>query len=385
MNNSTLHTFPLQRQHPSAIYRLLLLLVVAALSALPFIATTISTRASGITRPATERTEIRPVLTGIVDKVLYKEGQAVQEGAVIAIIRDDVSSAQEASNQYDINQRQQFVHDLKMLTSPSFGEGRGEALQSPLYRQQLNRFQYQLADHQASLKKVQHEVDMNNALLKAKVIAPKEAFDKQVEHEKLQAAYEAFRRNQVAQWQQELVNYEAELSQLNAARSKIHADKKNYEIKAPVCGILQGINNLYPGNVVQAGQSIATLSPQSDLIAECYVHTRDVGLLRTGQPTRFQVDAFDYNYFGILTGKVISIDNDFTMADNNPVFKVRCSFDTTQLHLKNGFTGQLKKGLTLQARFIIGERTLWQLLWDNIDDWLNPAAPGKSSTDDSAD
>lgn len=131
MNNSTLHTFPLQRQHPSAIYLLIISVIAVALSALPFIATNISTRASGITRPATERTEIRPVLTGIVDKVLYKEGQAVQEGAVIAVIRDDVSSAQEASNQYDINQRQQFVHDLKMLTSPSFGEGRGRLCKAP--------------------------------------------------------------------------------------------------------------------------------------------------------------------------------------------------------------------------------------------------------------
>lgn len=358
------------------IYILLLSLIVVGLASLPFISTTISTRASGIIRPSTERTEIRPILTGIVEKVLYKEGQTVQEGAVIATIRDDVSPIQAVSNQYDINQRQRFIYDLQLLTS-SQGNVSMQALQSPLYKQQLNRFQYQLTDQQASLKKVQKELDMNNTLLKDRVIAPKEAFDKQVEHEKLQAAYEAFRRSQVAQWQQELTTYQTELSQLNATRGKIHADKKNYDIKAPVSGVIQGINNLYPGNAAQAGQAIATISPESDLIAECYVNTRDIGLLHTGQQVRFQVDAFDYNYFGILTGKVISIDNDFTMANNNPEFKVRCSFDTTQLHLKNGFTGKLKKGLTLQARFIIGKRTLWQLLWDNIDDWLNPTAPVK--------
>ncbi|MGC4232744.1 MAG: HlyD family efflux transporter periplasmic adaptor subunit [Niabella sp.] len=382
MNNNTSYTFPLQKQRTSAIYLLLLLLVVAALSALPFITTTISTRASGITRPSTERTEIRPALTGIVEKVWYKEGQAAQEGMVIATIRDDVSPVQAVSNNYDINQRRQFIQDLKILTAAAFGRGweevKATVLQSPLYKQQLNRFQYQLADHQASLKKVQHEVDINNMLLKDKVIAPKEAFDKEVENEKLQAAYHALKRNQLAQWQQELANYEAELSQLNATRSKIHADKKNYEIKAPVSGIIQGINNLYAGSMVQAGQAIASISPESTLIAECYVNTRDAGLLKTGQSVRFQVDAFDYNYFGILTGKIISMDNDFSLVNEQPIFKVRCSFDATQLHLKNGFTGTLKKGLTLQARFIVAERTLWQLLWDKIDDWLNPAAPGRN-------
>ncbi len=56
------------------------------------------------------------------------------------------------------------------------------------------------------------------------------------------------------------------------------------------------------------------------------------------------VNAFDYNYLGILTGKIVSIDKNFTMVENQPVFKVRCSFDAKQLHLKNGFRGHIKKG-----------------------------------------
>ncbi len=362
----------------SIIYIIVLVMAIAALVSLPFVSTTISTRASGITRPITERSEIRPVVSGIVEKLFYKEGQMVQAGDIIAVIKDEVSPVQASSNSYDIHQRRQFVHDLKMLTT-SHGNVSFSSLSSALYKQQLNRFKYQLVDQQASLKKVQRELDINNTLLKDRVIAPKEAFDKQVENEKLQAAYEAFTRNQVAQWQQELATYEAELSQLQATGSKILADKKNFQIKAPVSGVIQGINNLYEVSMVQAGQTIATLSPESSLIAECYVNTRDVGLLKTGQAARFQVDAFDYNYFGVLTGKILNIDNDFSIINEQPVFKVRCSFDTTKLHLKNGFSGKLKKGLSLQARFVVAERTLWQLLFDKIDDWLNPAAPNQTN------
>ncbi len=359
------------------IYLAVLAMVTGALVALPFLSTTISTRASGITRPLTERSDIRPVVSGIIEQIFCKEGELVQAGELIAIIKDDASKVQAVSTHYDIHQRRQFVHDLKLLTS-AHGHVSFSSLNSALYKQQLNRFRYQLADQQASLRKVQRELDINNTLLKDKVIAPKEAFDKQVETEKLQAAYEAFIRNQVAQWQQELATYEAELSQLHATGNKILADKKNFQIKAPVRGVIQGINNLYEGSVVQAGQTIATLSPESNLIAECYVNTRDVGLLKTGQAAKFQVDAFDYNYFGVLTGRIVSIDNDFSVVNNQPVFKIRCSFDTTQLHLKNGFSGKLTKGLSLQARFIVAERTLWQLLFDKMDDWLNPAAPPKA-------
>jgi HlyD family secretion protein len=51
--------------------------------------------------------------------------------------------------------------------------------------------------------------------------------------------------------------------------------------------------------------------------------------------------------------------------------------DNKQLHLKNGFAGELKKGMTVQARFVVIKRSLWQLLFDKIDDWVNPTAPEK--------
>lgn len=103
-----------------------------------------------------------------------------------------------------------------------------------------------------------------------------------------------------------------------------------------------------------------------------------MGLLKNNQPVKFQVDAFDYNYFGIITGRIARIDDDYTLIENKPVFKVRCLLDETQLHLKNGFTGHLKKGLTLQARFMVTRRSAWQLLFDKVNNWLNPASPVKN-------
>lgn len=87
---------------------------------------------------------------------------------------------------------------------------------------------------------------------------------------------------------------------------------------------------------------------------------------------RFQVSAFDYNQWGILTGEVQEISNDVNIINNRPVFTVRSTLGQTYLELENGYRGELKKGMTMQARFIITRRSLFQLLYDNVNDWLNP-------------
>ena len=81
----------------------------------------------------------------------------------------------------------------------------------------------------------------------------------------------------------------------------------------------------------------------------------------------------------LVGGKVIGIANDFVLLEGKPVFKVKCRLDRQRLQLKNGYPATLKKGMTLRARFVVAERTLFQLLCDNADDWLNPALVPESS------
>jgi len=41
-----------------------------------------------------------------------------------------------------------------------------------------------------------------------------------------------------------------------------------------------------------------------------------------------------------------------------------CSLGQKFLELKNGYPGKLNKGMTLQARFVVTRRSLWQLIYD---------------------
>ena len=58
------------------------------------------------------------------------------------------------------------------------------------------------------------------------------------------------------------------------------------------------------------------------------------------------------------------------------MFRVRCAVKENTLQLKNGYKGMLQKGLTYTARFYLTRRTLWQLLFDKLDNWLNPKTVG---------
>jgi membrane fusion protein, peptide pheromone/bacteriocin exporter len=89
-------------------------------------------------------------------------------------------------------------------------------------------------------------------------------------------------------------------------------------------------------------------------------------------PVKLQIDAFNQNDWGTLDGTIIDISGDILMVDQSPVYRVLCSLSKSYLTLSNGYRGELKKGMSLQARFILTERSLFQLLFDNIDDWLNP-------------
>lgn len=46
--------------------------------------------------------------------------------------------------------------------------------------------------------------------------------------------------------------------------------------------------------------------------------------------------------------------------------------DKDYLVRKNGVTGKLKKGMNVTCHFVITKRSLFELLYQKMDDWVNP-------------
>lgn len=361
------------------IFFILSFMIATILIALPLTHVDIAIKSPGIIRPVNERTEIKSSISGIIDSVFYNEGNLVREGAIVLRLKDNVTKIKSLMNRDEMDQCRQFIHDLQLLTTNRFIDGSlTRQLFTPLYKEQSFRFFNRHAEREALVRKANNEEKMNSYLAKEKVISPKEFFDIQIQREKTNASYKAYIKEQMSEWQMDLIKYKSRLSQCEILQNQLAVDAGYYEIKAPITGLIQGIHAHYPGSLLQANEAICFVSPEGDVVAECYVSSRDIGFIKENQQAYFQVDAFDYNFFGVISGRITAIDNDYTLIDGRPVFKVRCAFDSKQLCTKQGQTVQLRKGLSVQARFIIGQRTIWQLLFDKMDDWINPS---KTSTD----
>ena len=365
---------PRLRKGNHVIYFLVILMIGGAVVSLPFIYTTVSVRCYGIIRPLDERTELRAMVGGIVDSVYCREGDSLEKGAIVLRFKDQENQAKSAVIESRLKQFSVYLHDLDLLAKGILNPENLDQLRSPLYREEAEKFLNMERTRQALLRKANKELEMNAGLAKDKIISPKEFFELQIEQEKMSADVRAFRKSQLAEWELAISRLRMDSIQYEQERTQLASFILNHELKTPVSGIIQGISGRYAGAVLQANETICNISPENGLVAECFASAADVGLLKLNQETRFQIDAFNYNYFGWLTGKIISIANDFTIVNNQPMFRIRCSLDNHELFLRNGFRGTLKKGLSLQARFIIARRSLWNLLFDKIDNWLNPVA-----------
>lgn len=374
LKDTAVSWLPRMRRSAFFIYWLVITLIAAGFCALFLIHVDISVRAPGIIRPLNERTDIRSTVTGFIDSLYHKEGDPVQKNSILVTIRDPALIGKKNLNETEMRLREDFIHDLDLLTARiPVSEKIIPLLISPLYRQQAMHFFARTNEEQLNILKATHETRMNTALAKDRVISPKEFYDIRMQQQKTIAALESSQREWFASWQADLVKYKSEWKELVARQEELRQLYNTYCIRAPVAGFLQELNGRYAAGSIQAGEIICSLSPGGEMLAECYVSTRDIGMLKPGQTARFMIDAFDYNYFGVVTGQISSIDNDFILLDKSPVFKVRCRLNQEQLSLKNGYHGKLKKGMHFQARFAVKNRTLWQLLYDTADDWLNPA------------
>ena len=84
------------------------------------------------------------------------------------------------------------------------------------------------------------------------------------------------------------------------------------------------------------------------------------------------LDGFNAREWGVLQGEIYEISSDFILSQNQPVYRIKCRLQSKELNLKNGYSAKIRKGMTFQARCLVSRRTIFQLLADKTENWLNP-------------
>jgi HlyD family secretion protein len=265
---------------------------------------------------------------------------------------------------------QLFVSDLDILIVATSDT---KKIQSNEYKAAYALYTQGLYDLKLKQEKATRDFERNNILYKKGVISKVEFEEYQHQRNIFNNTIKQWKRRHANQWEVELSDYEQKLVELESAQKQLSNNEGKNVLTAPVSGTLLEAKGLQTNSVVQAGQQIAELSPKGKLVVECYIAPSDIGYLQHKTPVKFSVDAFNYNQWGVANGSVINITDDIELMDGKPVFKLRCSMNTRALKLKNGVEGRLKKGMTLTAQFVLTQRSLFDLLYDKVDDWLNPA------------
>jgi multidrug efflux pump subunit AcrA (membrane-fusion protein) len=354
-----------------------LLALLGALAALPLVSVPVTLQAPGIVRPVMEKNEVKVPVSGRVAAVLVRESQSVARGAPLVRLESSVLQDQDNTVRFRLEQLNAFTGDLERLTRAEPGAV-PEGLSTPRYRQELDQLQGELAEVRLRERSAQTELDRAELMYSRELTSRAEVESRTQAVAEAQAAARVVWERYHARWQLELAQLRLEARGAESQRAGLAEQRALHDIASPMAGTVEELMSVAPGSYLQSGERLAVISPASALVAEMYVSPRDVGLIREGMPVRMHVDAFRYTDWGFVPGRVTEIADDFTLVNGVPVFRVRCSVERTHLALPNGASGQVKKGMTLRAHFVVTRRSLLSLLRGDVSDWIDPRGGGSA-------
>ncbi|WP_291286988.1 HlyD family efflux transporter periplasmic adaptor subunit [Flavobacterium sp.] len=350
-----------------SIYFIILLFIIAFVVLLPIIKVDISSQSRGIIRSKTDNVPISTIVNGRVNWVGLKNNVFVKKGdTLLKISKENLESDRKTQDTLSESVAA-LLKDVSNLL-----HNKTSHLSTAAAREDVLKFQFGKNELQSKISQAQINHDRNKILYDKEIIAKADFEKLQYELRLSKQALQSFISQQKLTWENQKRDLEDRLKNLNGTVAKIKAESNNYVVLAPVSGTIENYSGIQKGSFLNASQAIATISPADHLIVESSVSPNDIGLIKKNQVVKFQLDAFNYNQWGMLKGKVIDIDRNITLQGEQAFFKVRCALDTRTLRLQSGYTTNVSKGMTLTTRYLITRRSLFDLLFDKIDDWLNP-------------
>lgn len=349
------------------IYLSIIASIIVALSLLPIIKIDITVQSRGIIRSNFESQTIYSPITAQVNKISIKENQMVNKGDTLIWLKDDIIVDKQKHIQIKKADNQEYIADLNNMHRYE-----SDRLKSNLYKSEYSEYFQKIKEYDFLIRQTKKEYNRSKLLFNKEVIASNEYEQKEFAFQKNKEEKRLYFKQIRSKWQQMIYKYTLEVRELDAEFVRLTEESNNYFIVAPASGNISNYSGIKEGGFLLPGQPIAILTPNDSLVIESYVSPNDIGYIREGMKASFQIDAFNYNQWGLSEGSVIDISNEIFQTDNGSFFKVECNMKKKFLQLKNGYKGVLKKGLTLTARFKITRRSLSQLLYDKADNWLNP-------------
>jgi membrane fusion protein, peptide pheromone/bacteriocin exporter len=357
------------------IYYVIILVTIGGIAILPFIYVDVSVQARGYFQTEIEKQVLFSTVQGKVKYSLIKNGIKVRKGDTLLITNTESLIARKESLKQKLNENDSSIHDLNILTRLKQEVTGTESLRllTKRYQAEYSSFRNSYLAQFRKFRMRQTEFERSELLYRQEII-PKAEFENSTYQLNLEKDYlNNIFSSQTSVWENDLTVRRSESANLDAELKQCAEDIKDRYILAPADGEIIQSQDVQEGSNVAVGQKLAELTPSGDLVVTCFVKPGDIGLIHENQHVKIQVDAFNFNQWGMLKGTITSISDDMITGDGSTIFfRVTCKPESTFLTLRNGMKAYVKKGMSLNTRIVVIRRNLFQLLFDKIDKWFNP-------------
>ena len=283
--------------------------------------------------------------------VLFQAEESLRESEN-AVIRSQLGETSQADDRaLDVEQS---------LRDKQTAQIRSQLSETTAVKEKLFEVEQGVRDRTSSIGKMQGQLTEQLAevdRLQAEA-ASKQAAARQTQLEKEQ---------KIQQLEMELNQIKSKTAETQTLLAQAKNKLKQRFLYAPVSGVISALNIHNTGEVVQPGQTIAEMTPnQAPLVLEVSLPNREAGFVKTGMPVQVKFDAFPYQNYGVIPGKVVSISPDAKTDERlGVVYRVEVSIDRDSVKANNQ-TWKLKAGQTATAEIVIRQRSIADILLDPL-------------------
>jgi hemolysin D len=116
---------------------------------------------------------------------------------------------------------------------------------------------------------------------------------------------------QFKELQSQIIDVRSQIEQTSKQIKSLQYQQKQNSVRVPLDGTVFQLSVRHPGAVVQPGQMLANIAPKGvPLILRAQMSTKDSGFLRVGMPVKIKFDAYPFQDYGVVPGRLNWISPD---------------------------------------------------------------------------
>lgn len=367
-------------------------------------------QSTGKLEPKGTTIDVKVPLGGVIEKVLVKEGQLVDieevlleldTTAVIAklkaleqvksqTIADIALSKGQLGAKIDVtllseNQKLR-LKSLKEEYNSRIDAARDGVTQA-LYRLESSQSKYQSVKETLLIRrKILNDLEplvMSGAISRIKYLKEKQEviqLESQLEttlseFKQAEAAYNEVNnrlKNTIAaskiDFSTKIEENSKQIAQLDNQISDAKLTLSYQAIKSPAAGYVFDLQATTPGFVVNNELPILKIVPVDEIVARVYVPNQQIGFIKENQKVNLRVDAYPFNEFGEIQGRIESIGSDVLEPDDKYQFfrfPVTVKLEKPYIEHK-GNKLRIFNGMSVQANIILRQRPVISIFTERI-------------------